>query len=148
LQKTVNKVLSESDPDTEPEGNTKNQDNIIGEDFHNLQEISTDKNLGISLEQFAPRTEMTKKKLEEIFKEEKNEDTKKFLIETFLNIPILAQHAFDMGKLKTKLTIRLREGEEVPRNTRIYPLNSEDTQQLREFVQYLQFHNLCERAKP
>jgi len=79
LAKTVNKVLSESDPDTEPEGNTKNQDNIIGEDFHNLQEISTDKNLGISLEQFAPRTEMTKKKLEEIFKEEKNRRYKEIL---------------------------------------------------------------------
>ncbi len=104
----------------QPEEDAGDQDNTIGENFHNLQEMSTDKNLGISLEQFAPRVDMTRQKLEEIFKEEKNKDTKKFLIDTFLSIPILAQHAFDMGKLKTKLTIRLREGEEVPRNTKIY----------------------------
>jgi len=75
----------------------------IGGDFQGITDISDNANLGITLEHLQQKEKVTPEGLKETFAKNTNELDKDFLIYTFMPIPVLAQHAFDMGRLKCKI---------------------------------------------
>ena len=73
------------------------------------------------------------------------EEAKVRLIQIFLQNPlIISGNVWDIGKTTSKLNMTFDR--EMPKNSKIYPLNSEDTKLLRGYIDFLVFHGLARRT--
>ena len=100
---------------------------------------------GIDLGQFKVHPKQTREDMEDNFKGYE-EPTKSFMIDLLMRIPISSKSSWDCGKTRDELTIRLKDNQDPPKNTRVYNVDFYDRLQIDSFISYLLFHKLAEHC--
>ena len=89
-----------------------------------------------------------KVELEKVF-EHHPKEVKEFLVKTFLRYPILSTNPWDCGQATEPLDIEIDPlKKHLLENQKIYPLKHEMKEQLLQFLHYLLFNRIIERAPP